>query len=194
VHVPPFAFDAALAALVRRPLPERRVLFLGALDVATNTAAVDWFLAGPWPLIKAQIPDAVLDVVGRGPSRALETRLAGEPDVTLHADVPDTHVFLASAAVAINPAVAGSGVNIKLVDYLQAGVPVVSTTMGSQGLELTAGVDLEVHDAPAAFAAAVASLLGDPARAEAIGAQGRRTVAHMLDPATNVARLEETFR
>jgi glycosyltransferase involved in cell wall biosynthesis len=193
VHVPPFAFDARLAALPRRPDQRRRVLFLGALDVATNTAAVDWLLSGPWRAVRSEVPGAVLEIVGRGPSPALRTRLAGEPGVFLPADVPEVHSFLSTAAVALNPAVAGSGVNIKLVDYLQAGIPVVSTTLGSQGLHLGAGEDLEVHDDPAAFARAVVALLRDPARAEDLGAAGRRTIAAMLDPAANIRRLEESF-
>lgn len=194
VHVPPFAFDEALAALSRRPNGRPRVLFLGALDVATNTAAVDWLLTGPWPVIRRRVPDAVLDVVGRDPSRLLRARLAQEPGVVLHADVPDLHPFLASAAVAVNPAVAGSGVNIKLIDYLQAGTPVVTTTLGSRGLRLSAGVDLEVHDEPDAFADAVVALLEDRSRAEELGAHGRRTIASTLDPAANILRLQETFR
>jgi glycosyltransferase involved in cell wall biosynthesis len=114
--------------------------------------------------------------------------------VVLHADVPEVHSFLSTDAVALNPAVAGSGVNIKLVDYLQAGIPVVSTTRGSQGLPLRPGQDLEVHDDPTAYAQAVVTLLQDPARAEVLGATGRRTVAAMLDPAANIRRLEESFR
>jgi polysaccharide biosynthesis protein PslH len=69
----------------------------------------------------------------------------------------------------------------------------VSTTLGSQGLHLGAGEDLEVHDDPAAFARAVVALLRDPARAEGLGAAGRRTIAAMLDPAANIRRLEESF-
>jgi glycosyltransferase involved in cell wall biosynthesis len=193
VHVPPFAFDEALAALTRQPDGRRRVLFLGALDVATNTAAIDWLLAGPWPTIRGKVPGATLEIVGRGPSRALRSRLAQEPGVVLHADVPDVHPFLTSAAVAVNPAVAGSGVNIKLVDYLQAGTPVVTTTLGSRGLRLVAGEDLEVHDQPEDFARSVVSLLLDPVRAEELGAHGRRTIAAALDPAANIRRLQETF-
>jgi len=194
VHIPPFAFDASLAALSRRPSDSRRVLFLGALDVATNTAAIDWLLAGPWQAIRTEVPRAELDIVGRRPSRALRARLDREPGVTLHADVPDVHSFLTAAAVAVNPAVAGSGVNIKLVDYLQAGTPVVTTTLGSQGLQLADGVDLEVRDEAPSFAQAVVRLLRDPARAEEMGSTGRRTIAEALDPRANIDRLQGAFR
>ena len=77
----------------------------------------------------------------------------------LHADVAEPAAFLAAADVSINPAVSGSGVNIKLVEYLAAGAPVVSTTRGSAGLGLTPGKDLLVADTPAEFAGAVGDLL-----------------------------------
>lgn len=189
LHVPPFAHDASLLSLVRSPAATPRFLFIGALDVATNTDALEWVLAGVLPAVRAQVPDAVLDVVGRGPSPELRRRLEQLPGVALHADVPDIRPFLAQATVAINPAVSGSGVNIKLVDYLQAGVPVVSTTLGAQGLGLADGDGLAVRDDAPGFAAAVAELLADP-DATARGEAGRRRVSELLDPATNIARLE----
>ncbi|SDS59157.1 Glycosyltransferase involved in cell wall bisynthesis [Nocardioides scoriae] len=191
VHVPPFAHDASKLVLPRTPGPEPRVVFLGALDVETNTTALDWLLERVWPQVRRQVPDAVLDVVGRHPAPALVTRLDAEPGVELHADVPDLAPFLSGARVAVNPAVSGSGVNIKLVDYLQAGVPVVTTTLGAQGLGLTDGPLVSVQDRPESYAEALVGLLQDPDRAEAMGAAARRHVADLLDPATNLARLEK---
>lgn len=190
VHVPPFAHDATLLTLARAPQPAPRVLFIGALDVATNTSALDWLLDHVWPAVHAEVPAAVLDVVGRHPGAELRRRLEQEPGVELHADVPDIHPFLAGATLAVNPAVSGSGVNIKLVDYLQAGLPVVSTTLGSQGLGIGDGDALAVRDDPASYAEAVSALLRDPERAARQGEAGRRQAVELLDPATNIARLE----
>lgn len=193
VHVPPFAFDASLGMLARNPDGGRRMLFLGALDIATNTTAIDWFLDGPWPTIRQRVPDAVLDVVGRGPSPQLRARLAREAGVVVHADVPEIRSFLARSSVAVNPAVSGSGVNIKLIDYLQAGLPVVSTTIATRGLAVSEGRDLLTADEPGPFADAVCALLSDPQRAEAMGAAGRHTISQLLDPVRNIQRLEAAF-
>jgi len=190
VHVPPFAYDPrAGGAVQRRPDSEPRVVFLGALDVATNTTALDWLLTQVWPLVRAGAPSAILDVVGRRPSAGLRQRLDSSPGVRLHADVLDIAPFLARSAVAVNPAVSGSGVNIKVIDYLQAGVPLVSTSLATRGLALTAGTDLEVSDEPAGFAAAVLRLLRDRAAAEALGCSGQAHVAELLDPAANLLRI-----
>lgn len=111
------------------------------------------------------------------------------PGARLLADVPDVAPLLARAAVAVNPAVSGAGVNIKLVDYLAAAVPVVSTTLATRGLALRPGVDLEVHDDPRSFAAAVVSLLDDADRAEEMGRRGRATARELFDPRLNLERI-----
>lgn len=190
VHVPPFAHDPSLLALSRNPDGSARVLFIGALDVPTNNTALDWLLDTVWPGVRERVPGATLDVVGRGPSDELRRRLLAEPAVLLHADVPDIHPFLAGASVAVNPAVSGSGVNIKLVEYLQAGVPVVTTTLGSQGLGLVDGDALSVQDDPHLFAESLADLLADRDRAETLGVSGRKRIAELLDPESNIRRLE----
>ena len=209
LYVPPFAFDAGLAGRASggesteadgqaQVAPSGSqgagsVLFLGALDVPTNTSALQWFLTSVWPLILAESPGTVLEVVGRAPGPELRAALAGTPQVTLHADVPSLAPFFQRATVAVNPAVTGSGVNIKVIDYLQAGVPVVSTSLATQGLDLRAGIDLEVADDPAGFGAAVLALLADPRRRERLARSGREQIGLLLDPARNIQRLADAF-
>lgn len=190
-HVPPFAFGASLGNLDRDHVDSDRVLFLGALDVVTNTVALDWFLGEVWPQVLAVRPSVVLDVVGRRPSARLTERLSALPSVELHADVPTVEPFLERAAVAVNPAVSGSGVNIKLIDYLQAGLPVVSTSLATRGLALESGLDLEVHDQPRDFAGAILGLLADPERALLLAEGGRSRIARVLDPVKNIDRMAE---
>ncbi len=166
-----------------------RVLFLGTLDTATNVGALTWFLDGAWPRIIAKHPDVVLDVVGRSPSPALRRRLEETPRVELAADVPQIDPYLRRADVAINPVVSGSGVNIKVIEYLEAEVPLVSTSLAVRGLPLRPGVDLEVHDEPNGFADAVLALLADPRVAREMARSGREQLVELLDPARNLRRV-----
>jgi polysaccharide biosynthesis protein PslH len=197
VHVPPFALDLGPSTAVSSPDREGaadgvpHVLFLGALDVATNTDAVGWFLDTVWPRVTERHATAVLDVVGRGPSEALRERLAREPRVQLAADVPDVRPYLAAADVAVNPAVSGSGVNIKVIEYMDAAIPLVSTSLATRGLPLTSGVDLEVHDDEAGFADAVVRLLTDPESARKLAAQGQAHIREILDADANLDRIAE---
>jgi glycosyltransferase involved in cell wall biosynthesis len=193
IHIPPFALDLDRPRINRHPTPGRRVLFLGALDVVTNRSALHWFVDVVWPIVRAENPDARLDIVGSRPPASLRQWIGKRPEIALHADVPDVAPFLANAAVAVNPAVVGSGVNIKLVEYLQGGVPVVSTHLATRGLSLRPGQDLEVHDEPARFAAAVSRLLTDPERAAELGESGRHRILELLDPQRSVQTLAAAF-
>ena len=197
VHVPPFALDLGplgdpdATRAIALPDGPPRVLFLGALDVATNTEALGWFLDEVWPRVTARHETVVLDVVGRGPSEEVRQRVAATNRAELAADVPDVRPYLARAAVAVNPAVSGSGVNIKLIEYMDAGIPLVSTSLATRGLPLTPGADLEIQDEEVGFAQAVVRLLDDPQAARAMAKQGQTHVREILDAGANLDRLAE---
>ena len=101
--------------------------------------------------------------------------------------IPDPKSYLRRASVAVNPAVSGSGVNIKLVEYLSVGVPVVSTSRGMAGIDLRVGDDLLVADAPADFADHIARLLTSEETAHQVAAAGHETAIRILDVRTSLA-------
>lgn len=192
MNVPTFALGPRRSQQQGDPTPTRdaaTVVFLGALDVTTNQEAVQWFAQHVWPIVADRIPNAHWNIVGRRPAESIR-RLADRTErASLHADVADPGLFLRTATVAINPAVSGSGVNIKLVEYLAAGTPVVSTTRGMLGLSLEAEQHLAVHDDPDAFAAAVITLLSDPERAQVLGRSGQERARAVLDTSASVHQL-----
>lgn len=141
-----------------------------------------------WPLVKARVLLARLQVVGRGPTPAERTLVDKTGDAELHADIPDPKSYLRQASVAVNPAVSGSGVNIKLVEYLSVGVPVVSTTRGMGGIHLLVGEDLLVADAPADFADHIVRLLTSDETAHRVAA-GHQTAMRILDVRTSLATM-----
>lgn len=188
VHVPPFR-------TVVEPAPRSpdagSVVFLGALDVATNHDALDWLLGQVWPRVRQLTPGAVLHVVGRRPSESLVRRLVRLENIELMADVDDLGPVLSRSTVAVNPAVSGSGVNIKLLDYLGAAIPTVTTTLGVAGIDLRPGLDVAVEDSAAGFAAAVCHLLAEPDAALAMGSSGGQRLSDLLSPAAGLAALDE---
>ena len=83
--------------------------------------------------------------------------------------------------------------NIKLVEYMLAGVPVVSTTAAARPLGLTDGTDLAVADTPADFAVALSGLLTNPAGAEEMATRGQAVMADLVDPRRSLAGLDALF-
>lgn len=190
IALPPFAVDPRHPAPARTPdLAHPSVLFLGALDVATNIVAFQWLLEKVWPEVRGRVPAATLDVVGRRPDPRLREQIGTATGCALHADVPAIAPYLSRAALAVNPAVVGSGVNIKLIEYLHAGLPLVSTSLATRGLPLEVGRDLLVADDPAGFAAAMVDLLSDPAAAAQMGQTGQAHLLSLIDPITNLERV-----
>ena len=182
-HVPTFALGPRTAdgtASWERPEPPV-VVFVGALHVGTNHDAIEWFASEAWPRVRARFPEARWQIVGRTPTERVHALVARTPGAELHPDVPDPRAYLRHASVAINPTVSGSGVNIKLVEYLSVGIPVVSTTKGSAGLGLVPGRDLFVADTAAEFADAVSQALASPEPARSVGLQGLATADRILD-------------
>lgn len=99
------------------------------------------------------------------------------PDILFTGSVPEVAPYLLDADVAVVPLRRGGGTRMKVLDYLAAGLPVVSTAKGVEGLGLKDGEQALIRDDPDAFASAVAELLGMPARRSALAATGRRLVA-----------------
>lgn len=194
-HLPPFLPAStvtearAAGGVADTERAGERLVFVGSLDTPTNIEALRWFLGGCWPTIRVRHPAAVLQVVGRRPEDGLAEWLAGFDSVELHTDVPSVLGYVAGATVSVNPMRSGSGVNIKAIEAMSAGTPVVSTPTGSRGLGWRPGEHLLVADDPGAFADAVCGLLDNPWLAAEVGTAGREFVLRELDHATLIDRV-----
>ncbi len=133
-----------------------------------NDKAARWAVDHVWPLVHAARPDAVLRFIGGGASIELRDHFAGLPDgsgVVMAGFVDDLDAEYAAAAVALVPVLRGAGVKFKTVEALCHGVPVVTTSVGAEGIE---GDDLfaGLTDNPADLAEALVGVLADTAAAQ----------------------------
>lgn len=149
-----------------------RIIFTGTMDYYPNINAVLTFAEHCWPLIRAQIPTATWQIVGRNPPPDVQ-KLAALPGITVTGSVPDIQPYLAASAVAIVPLLIGSGTRLKILEALAMQKAVVSTSVGCEGLALIPGKHLVVADQPAAFAQAVITFLRDSEMRTTFGAAGR---------------------
>lgn len=156
--------------------PAHDVVFVGKLDYRPNVDAALWFADAVWPLIRRERPHATAAIVGQKPHPRLE-RLRQIPGLQLTGWVPDVQPYLRGAGVVALPLRMGGGTRLKLIEALAAGRPIVSTTVGAAGFPVQDGVHLRLADDPAAFAAAVLHLLGDPVAAHTLAARGRAFAA-----------------
>jgi glycosyltransferase involved in cell wall biosynthesis len=139
------------------------------MDWMPNEDAMLRFVADTLPRIRRSRPDVTLTVVGRNPPARLRALAGATPGVTVTGGVPDVRPYLERASVFVVPIRIGGGTRLKIFEAMAMEKPVVSTTIGAEGLPVRDGVDALLADHPDAFAAAVLELLADPARAERMG-------------------------
>ncbi len=159
------------------PIPERDddrdvIVFTANMEYHPNTDAVRFFRRRIWPLLKKRWPGLVWRLVGKNPE-AIRKYVAGDPRIELAGAVDDAMGELAKAKVAIVPLRAGSGTRIKILEAWAAATPVVSTSLGAEGLDAADGLELLLADDPAQFAEAVCDLLSSTQRRRQIGSAGR---------------------
>jgi glycosyltransferase involved in cell wall biosynthesis len=146
----------------RQPLPparnSRALLFLGTLSYRPNRDALFFFLNAIFPKILAAVPDAQLLVVGKEPAADI-VQLHDGKRIIVAANVPNVHTWYAQAAAVVVPLRIGGGTRLKILEAFAFGRPVVSTTIGCGGLDVTHQEHLLIADAPSAFADACTAAL-----------------------------------
>lgn len=168
------------------------ILFIGSFNHLPNLEAVDWVLTHVWPNVRNARPNAKFYIVGSGSAHALGSKLE-QPGVQLLGFVDDIKTLLASKAVLISPILSGSGVRMKLMEAFAAGIPVVSTYLGAEGLARVPSEYCELADTPGEFAAAISRLLSDPAYASEMAVRARGMVERERDSVAVTRRLAESY-
>lgn len=196
LSVVPLGVDGGAFPFDGRPREGHTVAFTGNLGYFANVDAVTWFVQSVWPLVRAGVPNACLELIGARPHRAVRRLATVSSGVTLRGAVPDMGLALRGAAVAVAPLLAGAGQQIKVLEAMASGTPVVATNIVAQGLGAASRAIL-VADDSAAFARQVIALLTDRPRAEAQAAAAAREIqqrhtwtgsARLLDAGWHAAR------
>lgn len=154
----------------------RELVFTGSMDWMPNEDAMLHFVAETLPLLRGRVPDVTLTIVGRNPPPRIRALATADASIRVTGSVPDVRPYLERAAVFIVPIRVGGGTRLKIFEAMAMELPVVSTTIGAEGLPVRDGEEVRLADSPAAFAAAVAELLESPDRARTLGLAGATSV------------------
>ena len=158
----PTGVDADYFREVQRERNPGSIVFLGSMDWMPNIDAVEWFVREIYPGIGDRCPSASLSIVGRKPPRRVEALAEADASIRVTGTVPDVRPYLAEGSVCVVPLRAGGGTRIKIFEAMAAGLPVVSTRIGAEGLPLEDGVHCFLADEPGQFADRVVELLRNP--------------------------------
>jgi glycosyltransferase involved in cell wall biosynthesis len=144
------------------PAADTDLAFVGAMDWRPNIDGVRWFVREVLPLIRRVRPECSLTIVGRTPPPWIAALEREDPRIRVTGTVADIRPHLWGSAVSIVPLRIGGGTRLKIYESMAARVPVVSTSVGAEGLEIHPPEDIRIADSPADFADACLELLSDP--------------------------------
>jgi len=155
---------------------EFNLVFTGSMDWLPNEDAICWFTEEILPLVRREIPQISLTVVGRNPFPSLVELSKKDAAIVVTGRVPDVRPFMEKASVYIVPIRIGGGTRLKIYEAMAMELPMVSTKIGAEGLPVEDGEEILLRDTPQEFADAVVKLLKDKSLAEKIGSQAAKTV------------------
>jgi glycosyltransferase involved in cell wall biosynthesis len=167
------------------------VLFLGSLDYQPNQDAIHYFRSEIWPLIQRQAPATRWLIAGRSSTQDL--RALAAPNIEVAGWVADARDPLHSSDVMVVPLRSGSGTRLKILESWAAGLPVVSTSIGAEGLDVSDGENIVLADDPCQFAEAVLKVLRNPELSRRLADNGRQLVEERYDWRAIAPRLDRAF-
>lgn len=171
---------------------EPTVIFCGAMDYSPNIDALRWFFESIHGKLLQLCPAVRILIVGKNPLEEVKN-YASRPGVTVTGGVPDVRPYYRRAWLQMVPLRIGGGTRLKIVESLAIGTPVVSTTIGAQGLELKHGENILLADDPDSFANEISQALSDPALLRSIEENGITTATARFGWPAIGARLAQRY-
>lgn len=184
IEIIPNGLKLAQYQAITPPRQANTLIFTGSLTFNPNFEAMNWFISQVYPLIQAKVGEVRLIITGNPGLR----RLPPAGNITLTGHVEDVRPLLASATVSLAPILQGGGTRLKILEAMALRTPVVATTKGAEGLEVTNGHHLLLADTPQDFANAVLSLLESPGRSHQLSQNSYELLQSHYDSALILPR------
>lgn len=152
-----------------------------------------WFLRSVWPILRQKDPKVKLYLVGRDPSPEMRRHARRDERIIVTGPVQDLRPFLAKSRVYVCPVLTGSGVRGKILEAMAMNLPVVSTTVGAEGIPVDQGSNAFLADAPDVMANFIEMLLHDPEKQKQMGQRARKAVQTSFDWDSSMDHLERVL-
>jgi polysaccharide biosynthesis protein PslH len=157
-----------------------RLVFVGSMNYHANIDAVTKFVRYIWPSLRQRFPEWRLTLVGSDPTSAV-LALGDQPGVEVTGRVPDVRPYYQEAIAAVVPLRMGGGTRLKILEAMAAGVPVVSTTIGTEGLAVTPGINILLADTDEDWLVKLSSLVTNPSQRTSLAAAAQRLTRTSYD-------------
>lgn len=174
ITVVPIAVDTGTLKPIHRKAGSKNIVTLGTLHYPPNADGIRWFFNEVFPLVLNRVPDATLTVIGKNPPQDfLETAKNSLGKIIVTGYVDTLVPYLEDSVMMVVPVRAGGGMRVRILEAFAYSMPVVTTTVGLEGIQATPNQEVLIADSPADFANATIRLLEDDVLQEKISQNGR---------------------
>lgn len=191
--VVPNSFDIHSGGKAQKEPSQKIILFCGTLNYEANEDAIVWFVKNVWPKILNKEPQAKFFIVGRNATKDIKA-LINDKDIFLHENVEDVSPFYRKADICAVPIRFGAGTRVKILEAARFHVPVVSTSTGAEGLELTNKKHYLLADDPDSFARACLKLLTEKKLAQELAQNNYQFASGQYDTQVVEKDVQRVFR
>lgn len=187
--------DAAwFAAKKRKPPKHPTVLSVGTFKWLPNVEAVKFLVESVWPIIKQQVPDAQLWIVGNAPTKEITAFQASDTSIKVTGGIPDIRDAFKAADVLVAPVFSGKGTRYKILEAMASETPIVATTTAVEGLGVTHGKHVLTSDTAAGIAQLTTELLHDRKLHQKLANNSRQFVTQRYDWASISQKLDAIYQ
>jgi polysaccharide biosynthesis protein PslH len=169
------------------------LVFFGAMNRIENEDGIIWFINEILPIVKRNLGNVSLAIVGNKPSDRLKNLINNNPSIILTGFVEDPYQIIMESRVGIVPLRMGAGIKIKTLEFLSHGIPVVATTVGAEGINANPENGLFVEDNLDLFAKRIIKVLGNQVLQSELGKKAHLFIDNNFDIAKNKCEIKETF-
>ena len=170
------------------------LLSVGTFKWLPNVEAVDYLVTKVWPLIRAQLPQAKLLIVGNAPTKRVLDYQKADRSITVMGKIPDIRTAFARSDVLMAPVFSGKGTRYKVLEAMASETPIVATTTAVEGLEVEHGIHVMTSDTPEGMAAHAVHLLNEQKLREKLAKNGKVFVQKHYDWSFISAKLDQIYK
>lgn len=197
-HIPitiiPIAVNTHEIQPINRMAGSTNIITLGTLHYPPNADGIRWFIKEVFPIIKQQLPEATLTIIGKNPPNDFIQITRQKPEsITVTGYVPDLTPYLEEAGVMVVPVRAGGGMRVRILEAFARGMPVVTTTIGIEGIEACPGEEVLIVDEPTEFADAVVNLIKDDELQDKLASKGRKLAETQYDWQVILKKMDKIY-
>ena len=195
ISVIPIAVDTQQLQPIKRKPASNTIVTLGTLHYPPNADGIRWFFNEVFPLICQRIPETKLTIIGKNPpSDFIDFADRFSDSVKVTGYVPDLVPYLEESALIVVPVRAGGGMRVRILEAFAYAMPVVTTTVGLEGIHAQIGKDVMVADTPKAFSDAVCMLLEDENLQDHLSVEARQLAETGYDWRVVLKEMDKVFQ